>query len=345
MMMTTPTSMISDGGCMRSVDCVASNHTSILTTRQQPTRKIRRHHPNVKHEDLRIRHAVLPQVMPNETVHYKKEKTTCINDYRLQKQFGTLPPVQNHCTEKKMRSTTLMVRLQHSRECSSSVVVVFPQLNICRRYASVEQIVPNVPTPPPTDRQYHQTIVESAIQTDDSFDVETEQIVDQLACSAITKALESLQKDDEIEVLRGQATKTKNLLEELRNSTKYTIEEKDKMIYMLQREDELRQCQCLATQICRGIVMSSMAHWNEAPSLNDPQTKSIGVDTRMLRKRTLIDGVSTITGRPHADDESVEVENNVVSQQKMLIPLPSKYAIEQIGVKFLGFVYMKNIWK
>lgn len=45
--------------------------------------------------------------------------------------------------------------------------------------------------------------------------------------------------------------------------------------------------------------------------------------------------ISIITGRPHHDDESVEEESSVENQQKMLIPLPSKYAIEQVGVKFL----------
>ncbi|VDM56048.1 unnamed protein product [Angiostrongylus costaricensis] len=121
-----------------------------------------------------------------------------------------------------------------------------------------------------------------------SFDIETTQIVDHLASSAIMKALESLQNDDEIKTLRHQATNTKNLLKELRNTTKSAMEEKDKMIDTLQREDELRQCQCLATEICKGIVLSSMAHWNEAPSLTEPQTKSVGVDTRMLQSDNLM---------------------------------------------------------
>uniref|UniRef100_A0A158P9V2 B30.2/SPRY domain-containing protein n=1 Tax=Angiostrongylus cantonensis TaxID=6313 RepID=A0A158P9V2_ANGCA len=54
--------------------------------------------------------------------------------------------------------------------------------------------------------------------------------------------------------------------------------------------------------------------------------------------------VCTVVGRPHDDDGSVEVDtdSNVEDKPKTLIPLPSKYAIEQIGVKFLDALIKKG---
>ncbi|KAK6028334.1 hypothetical protein OSTOST_05622 [Ostertagia ostertagi] len=140
-----------------------------------------------------------------------------------------------------------------------------------------------------------------------NFDRETAALVEQLVTSAISRATDSLKKEAEIAHLRRQAQNYKKLLEKLQQSTKLTIEEKDKVIESLQQEEarrltrnlaeetcdqdkvieSLQQGEArrltrnLAEETCDQITKSSMDH---VEKLNETATKtrSIGLDTRSM---------------------------------------------------------------
>ncbi|KAK5983623.1 hypothetical protein GCK32_003609 [Trichostrongylus colubriformis] len=164
----------------------------------------------------------------------------------------------------------------------SVVVPVAPKLGSLRRPTPEQDGDVHLVTPLSTSRP-QSVIVELGIQTDDDFDRETALLVEQLVTSAISKARESLEKEAEIAQLRSQAQTYKDLFDKLQHSTKLTIEEKNKIIEALQKEETLRLTRSLAEETCKQITGSSMAHF-EGTRKVAPKTRTIGLDTRSMNR-------------------------------------------------------------
>lgn len=143
-------------------------------------------------------------------------------------------------------------------------------------------IVPAL-TPPSTPRTHHLANVDTGMQTDDSFDVETAALVEHLALSALARASESLQNEEEIERLRQKAKTSEERLVALQSSTDHQL--LNNMLSSLQRDEQLRFSRRLAKETCRAVTSSSLAHLRELEQQAAlPRTRSIGLDTRVAAK-------------------------------------------------------------
>ncbi|VDP14758.1 unnamed protein product [Heligmosomoides polygyrus] len=256
---------------------------AILTARRQAPRKRIRNDPRPAAEVVQERSLAFPQVsspngnsLPRRTAASKAEA----NGSRPQFAGHTLPPLHNCSIDRGPKPTPIrpMNALQ-SRDTHVFAAAHLSDRNLQRRPASMQAAASIVPalTPPSTPRTHHLANVDTGMQTDDSFDVETAALVEHLALSALARASESLQNEEEIERLRQKAKTSEERLVALQSSTDHQLllpldldvrsnfalrqdSKKGKknvfqnnMLSSLQRDEQLRFSRRLAKETCRAV--------------------------------------------------------------------------------------------
>ncbi|XGW19365.1 hypothetical protein V3C99_003301 [Haemonchus contortus] len=275
---------------MLSID----RRTGILTARRKVAQKAQQVDGEERRKTTRVRPESLPLVVPNGCIRSNGSSTgsktrptitEMIDNQEPPIRLRALPPLR-HCTERKKKPTRIHPILSKRDDTAdtqqpSAVVCTAPQLGSLRRPTPDSEETVNLVTP--LSQRTPSVIVELGIQTDDNFDRDIALVIEQLVASAISRAIESLKKENEIARLRRQAQSYKELFNKLHHSTKFTIEEKNKVIESLKHEAFLRYTRNLAQETCNQITEASLAHVAKLEEIT-PKTRSIGLDTRSMNR-------------------------------------------------------------
>ncbi|WKX92468.1 hypothetical protein Q1695_010471 [Nippostrongylus brasiliensis] len=238
----------------------------MLTRRKLVNREV---DPNLVEISSKKRNAPFPQVISSTIRSKRRSSKSEVRQNGLPVHCRVLPSILNQFVRKDLEPIrncfTTPARLDNSTISRPGPVQPRPLVIL---------------TKPPRSGGTQPRSAEIAIQTDDKFDIETAVLVEELAVSAISCALKSLQKDDEIEQLRQKVKTTEQQLVALGNTCTALTAEESKMIETL-RAEQLKSCHQLAAEICQGITSSSMYRLRQIEQ-SQLKTRSVGTDTRTI---------------------------------------------------------------
>ncbi|CAB3408799.1 unnamed protein product [Caenorhabditis bovis] len=211
------------------------------------------------------------------------------------KTFATarFSPIKSTSVPKIYRNGEILAERRASGDANfpAKVVVSFESRHQVPRGPSGihhRRIVSQTGTPPSSPRPIYQ-IVESGVQTDDNFDEKFDDLVRELANSAITMAIFQIEGEDELERIQKRAMESEKKLEcetqkqtEMTEKWKREIMEKNNQLEMWKaREKESREAQKLALETCHEVTKKTLENLK---IIERNSKKSIGLDTREMNR-------------------------------------------------------------
>ncbi|CAI5437626.1 unnamed protein product [Caenorhabditis angaria] len=151
------------------------------------------------------------------------------------------------------------------------------------------RIISSQTATPPTSSRPVYPIVNSGVQTDDDFDEKFDDLVKELANSAISMAVYQIEGEDELARLRTSAQKTQS---ELRRITQQQNEQTQKYREVImektsqlenwkQHESEAREAQKIALETCQEVTRKTLENLR---IIEKNSKKSVATDTREMNR-------------------------------------------------------------